>query len=97
ATQNPVTGVTEVDADHTRGPRALDNWRVVRGPRIASVGGGNDPGFRCTAGADPSAPLALSSDTGTAGRESCFAVLRRGQIVSDILPELAVGGAQYGK
>ena len=89
--------IAEIDAEHTGARGALDDGRVIRGPRVAAVGRREDSGLRRAAGADPSPASPLSRNARAARRERRFSELRRRQPVADIRPGRAVGRVDHGK
>src|SRR6266404_4226469 len=96
AANDAMPGVTEIHREGARAGRT-DKRRVIRVPRVAPVSGAEDPGYCRAAGRNPGVALALGRNASAAGRERRFARQRRRHIAADVLPSLAIGGAEIGE
>src|SRR6266403_1456519 len=96
AAYDAMPGVTEIHREGARAGRT-DKRRVIRVPRVAPVSGAEDPGDCRAAGRNPGVALALGRNASAARRERRFARQRRRHIAADVLPGLAIGGAEIGE
>src|SRR6202795_4682759 len=88
-----MPGVTEIYREGACAGRT-DERSVIGIPGAAPVSAAEDPGYCGAAGRNPGVTLALGRNASATRRERCFARQRRRHIAADILPGLAVGGAE---
>src|SRR5258708_27435397 len=96
ATHDAMPRVTESHRECARAGRT-DKRCVVSVPRVAAVSGAEDSRYRRAAGRNPGIHPALGCDAGAAGCKRRFTLQGRRHSPADVLPGLAIGGAEIGK
>src|SRR4029077_1082709 len=93
AADDAMPGVAEIHREGACAGRT-DERRAIRVPRVAPVSGTEDPGYGRAAGCNPGVPLALGRNASAARRERRFARQCWRHIAADVLPGLAIRGAE---